>query len=374
MKRTLVLLLIFKSILVFSQDFETVDIDNNTYFVIPEKYDSENDGVYLSSWKFEKLTFQDGLYIAFYDDNKSILFKGQIVSGKENGKWIHYYKTGEIKSIHNYNLGIQNGKSIYYSMPSYKFRIKHPDSTYYYKSEEHFFKNGLEDGTMTMWGKDGIILRQGKYNNGIKEGTWKWFHLNGNISQISTYQNGFHIGNFKSWYENGTIEKNWFFKEFLTDNDFENHKKLKTYSFPLSLGLPINTWSEYYSNGKLKFQYSFNNHQKNGEEIEWDEFGKIKSIQKYQYGYSVQEISENCEICGTYYGKNSTITFFGNINYILSYGLHGETINGKWKKTNSIISLMEKDKNNFKKVFELKNGKIYYIKNTEFGSFEKVNF
>jgi len=349
--------LIFTSVNIFGQDFKKVKIHEKAYYIFPEKFDSENDNVYIIEWKYENVEFPNGWYIAFYEDNKTILFKGQIISDKEHGKWTHYYRTGEVKSIKNYKNGLSEGKTIYFNMPNYKSRIKNPESSYYYKSEEHLFENGLENGVMTMWNKEGLVLRQGLYKNGKKEGVWKWFHHNGNLEILTKYKNGFSVGKSTRWYENKTIESVKNYKDSLTTNEIANLTD-KFYSFS---GLGINTWKEYYPNGQLKYQYSFKDFEPFGDIKKWNDNGEIVSNQKYLYGFPVDEITtkKDCNICGRYYGQYSSIAFFSNGIFTLGYGRHGERFKGKWKLIDDKIILKNEDAENIDASFIFKGNKLY---------------
>ena len=69
--------------------------------------------------------------------------------------------------------------------------------------EELHFKNGIQDGPHISYYKSGEIKRKGTYKDGLMNGTWTMFSETGNKLYEVNYQKDTLTGNYKSWYPTG---------------------------------------------------------------------------------------------------------------------------------------------------------------------------
>ena len=113
---------------------------------------------------------EDGLVIKGYVFNNGILRYEGITdeSGKRQGLWKEYYRTGELKSEGNYI-------------------------------------NSNQEGVWKFYFENQKIEVEGRYKNGKKEGTWYWYYPNGMILQEENWLNGKLDGEFVEYNENGEI-------------------------------------------------------------------------------------------------------------------------------------------------------------------------
>lgn len=123
----------------------------------------KNGKVYLKS----DLTLYSGMVI---DDRDRYFY----TEGIPNGKWLTFYKNGNLKSIENWKDGKLNGKYIIY--------LK--DGT---KSLETFFTDGKDDGNYYLFNENGTPKVEGRFIKGKPAGHWKYFDRNGKLLKTAVY-------------------------------------------------------------------------------------------------------------------------------------------------------------------------------------------
>ena len=95
--------------------------------------------------------------------------EGYLSSGKWDGPYKSYYKTGQLE-------------------------------------QEGFYRKKQKEGLWKFFRRDGNIMTQGNYKNGRKDGLWKYYHLFGtNLQMLKSFKNGVKDGIFKSFYGNGNL-------------------------------------------------------------------------------------------------------------------------------------------------------------------------
>ena len=116
--------------------------------------------------------------------NDKILFEGEFLKGKKNGKWKEYDDYGNIISIEEYS----NGKKILKEKEIkegfvYQYNNKHQLE---YEGE---FLNGKRNGKGKEYSNNAIIF-EGEYLNGLKNGIGKEYYSNGKIKYNGEYYYG----------------------------------------------------------------------------------------------------------------------------------------------------------------------------------------
>ena len=198
----------------------------------------------------------------YYSNGKLAYIKEfKILKGKtpiQVGKYIEYYKNGNIKVQGNYKDGkregefktfLRNGKSagsifykdgkiikstltifmkenasfsiltdINYNLNSHKIvSSEFPNGlleTYF-----TFNKNGILDGENREYYEEGDIKSIFYFKNNVVDGTSISYYLNGNIQEKNTYKNGEENGEGILYYENGNIKEKYFMKNDKLDGE-----------------------------------------------------------------------------------------------------------------------------------------------------------
>ncbi len=149
-------------------------------------------------------TTKHGLFTQYYTNGKLAL-TGNYINGRKNGEWKEYRTTGQLQFIKNYTTDTLNGE--YMQFDETGFMI-----------EKSIYKDGKYHGNCLAW-----------YNKDKKK--YDWYYIN---NKTDTTKNSY------QWYENGNI-----YKQFVvTDEKHTNGKQ-------------IVRRSEFYSNGKIKYDYKF---------------------------------------------------------------------------------------------------------------------
>ncbi len=184
----------------------------------------------------------------YYDHD--ILIKVGLVDkqGREQGEWIIYYSTGEVKAKGVYKDGNRNGKWIYY------------------------YPNGKIE-------QEGFYDKNGKYT-----GTWKWYYSNGQLLRQEEFRRGLEDGFLEEYDENGIlITKGEFFdgeKEGEWIYELNDHKEIGKYR----IGQRNGEWIYYYPNGKVAFKGAFVDGAPEGKHKYYYDNGVLEKEEYYEYG------------------------------------------------------------------------------------------
>ena len=323
-----------------------------------------------------------------------LIFEGEYLNGRRNGKGKEYYTNGKLKFEGKYINGKKWDGKGYNLNGNMEFIIKDgigkniKEYSYYddILEFEGEYLNGRRNGKGKEYYKDGKLLFEGEYLNG-KKWDGNGYNINGNMEFIIKNGKGYikeydYKGRleYEGEYING--ERNGIGKEYDSDDD-----KLE-YEGNFFNGKRNGKGKEYYKNGKLLFEGEYLNGKKwngNGYNVN----GKIEfsikvgkgNIKEYD-NYNGRLIFEGEYLNGARNGKGKEYDFYRKLKFEGEY-LNGKR-NGKGKEyyTNGNLKfegeyLNEKKWNgngyniNGNKEFELKDGK-GNIKEYEF--FDKLVF
>ena len=307
-------------------------------YALYRKYDS-NGNLFIYSYAIDGKNIDRG----YYSDGKlAYIQELKIIKGQPpipNGKYIEYYKNGQIKVQGNNKDGkrdgefkafLRNGKSagsVFYkdgkiikstlvnSMRDNASFSLTTDINYNLNSNEiitdefpngllkQYFiynKNGLLDGESREYYEEGDIQSVSPFKNNIADGIFITYYQNGNIKVKNTYKNGNEEGEGLFYYENGQLEEKYFMKNGKLDgeaiNYFEDGKIRNKSIFKDGVLLE----EEIYKDNEIR-----KNTFKNGEIVQQDiysknkilkakkfllENGKMKIISYYENGNKQEEI------------------------------------------------------------------------------------
>ncbi len=118
-------------------------------------------------------------------------------------------------------------------------------------SEVHY-KNGINDGLLTVWFENGKIAKKWNYSKGNPEGTYAEYWENGQKEQEGTYRNGKLEGLLTMWWENGQKkEEGYYINDVLKGKKtwHENGQK-KSEGTHLNFNKLVGNYIEWYDNGQ----------------------------------------------------------------------------------------------------------------------------
>ena len=307
-------------------------------YALYRKYDS-NGNLFIYSYAIDGKNTDRGYYsdgkLAYIQELKIIIGQNPI----PNGKYIEYYKNGQVKVQGNNKEGkrdgefkafLRNGKSagsVFYkdgkiikstlvnSMKDNASFSLVTDKSYdlnLYEIITEEFKNkllkeylifkkdGLFNGEKREYYEEGEIKAITPFKNSLAEGTYISYYPNGNMEEKYTYVNGEENGKGFSYYENGKLEEKYFMKNGKLDgeaiNYFEDGKIRNKSIFKDGVLLE----EEIYKDNEIR-----KNTFKNGEIVQQDiysknkilkakkfllENGKMKIISYYENGNKQEEI------------------------------------------------------------------------------------
>ena len=253
-----------------------------------------------------------------------------------NGKYIEYYKNGQIKVQGSYKEGKRDGEfkaflrdgksagSVFYkdgkiikstlvnSMKDNASFSLVTDINYNLNSNEiitdeflngllkQYFiynKNGLLNGESREYYEEGDIKSISHFKNDIPDGVFISYYQNGNIENKYAYVNGQANGECFSYYENGKLEERYFLKNGEIDGEaFAYYPSGKLRGKEVQkLGKREGESIIYHENGNIKQKSTFKNDKREGDLFIYFPSGKLRQTEKYINGKIEGEVIEYYE-------------------------------------------------------------------------------
>ena len=304
-------------------------------YALYRKYDSDGN-LFIYSYAIDGKNIDRG----YYSDGKlAYIQELKIIKGQPpipNGKYIEYYKNGQIKVQGNNKDGkrdgefkafLRNGKSagsVFYkdgkiikstlvnSMKDSATFSLVTDINYNLNSNEiitdefpngllkQYFiynKNGLLDGESREYYEEGDIKSISHFKNHIPDGVFISYYPNGNMEEKYAYVNGQANGECFSYYENGKLEERYFLKNGEIDGEafaYYPSGKLEVKDF-FKDGKKEGESIFYHENGNIKQKSTFKNGKREGDLFIYFPSGKIRQTEKYINGKIEGEVIEYYE-------------------------------------------------------------------------------
>ena len=307
-------------------------------YALYRKYDS-NGNLFIYSYAIDGKNIDRG----YYSDGKlAYIQELKIIKGQPpipNGKYIEYYKNGQIKVQGNNKDGkrdgefkafLRNGKSagsVFYkdgkiikstlvnSMKDNASFSLVTDINYNLNSHEIvtdefpnqllkqyfiFNKNGLLDGESREYYEEGDIKSISPFKNNIPDGIFISYYQNGNIKEKHTYKNGNEEGEGLFYYENAKLEEKYFMKNGKLDGEatayFEDGKIRNKSIFKDGIKLEEETYKDdeirknTFKNAEIVQQDIYSKNKKLKAKKFFLENGKTKIISYYENGNKQEEV------------------------------------------------------------------------------------
>ena len=304
-------------------------------YALYRKYDS-NGNLFIYSYAIDGKNIDRG----YYSDGKlAYIQELKIIKGQPpipNGKYIEYYKNGQIKVQGNNKDGkrdgefkafLRNGKSagsVFYkdgkiikstlvnSMKDNASFSLTTDINYNLNSNEiitdefpngllkQYFiynKNRLLDGESREYYEEGDIKSISHFKNHIPDGVFISYYQNGNMEEKYAYVNGQANGECLSYYENGKLEERYFLKNGEIDGEafaYYPSGKLEVKDF-FKDGKKEGESIFYHENGNIKQKSTFKNGKREGDLFIYFPSGKLRQTEKYINGKIEGEVIEYYE-------------------------------------------------------------------------------
>ena len=304
-------------------------------YALYRKYDS-NGNLFIYSYAIDGKNIDRG----YYSDGKlAYIQELKIIKGQPpilNGKYIEYYKNGQIKVQGSYKEDkrdgefkafLRNGKSagsVFYKdgkiikstlvkamKDNASFSLV-TDINYNLNSHEIvtdefpnqllkqyfvFNKNGLLDGESREYYEEGDIKSISHFKNHIPDGVFISYYPNGNMEEKYAYVNGQANGECFSYYENGKLEERYFLKNGEIDGEafaYYPSGKLEVKDF-FKDGKKEGESIFYHENGNIKQKSTFKNGKREGDLFIYFPSGKLRQTEKYINGKIEGEVIEYYE-------------------------------------------------------------------------------
>ena len=236
------------------------------------------------AWKNDQ---RDGLWTK-YSNNGNTQKEGTYSNGKKDGVWTTWNDKGLIASKYLY----ENNKVI----DKWAFKYQ-----FYSNGNEKSLKstrNNKLDGNQTTWHQNGQMKSIGNYTAGKENGDFQEWYENGQMQSKVNYLNGNMDGAYSEWFDNGQMrqEGSYVDNEFYLTTRWNNEGDIlikdgngkwvgknaegrKLWAKEYQDGRLISDWEykyEYYDNGQIKKESSFQGGQEDGESTIFFENGKTR--------------------------------------------------------------------------------------------------
>jgi antitoxin component YwqK of YwqJK toxin-antitoxin module len=188
-----------------------------------------------------------------------------------------YWPDGKLKSVVHIRGGKYYGKAVFYNPTGdlqlecfYKENLLQGPLIRYYrynkKKEQQNFDKGNLDGLSTVWYEDGGKLSETTYMNGVLNGPYREYHPDNRIKVQGQYLRGFFSGK-------------WLYFDFSGD-------VIGVGQFTHGTG----TQRSFSPDGIVSHEVHFKDNLKDGEEIEYDQRGKVTFIKIFSRDSLIRSI------------------------------------------------------------------------------------
>lgn len=222
-------------------------------------------------------------YNKFYYENGKVSSEGTMRDGKPDGYWKTYHPNGKIKS---------EGNRLNWELDStWRFYTEQGKPTI-----EYSYKKGKKNGPKKTYTPDGYVESEENYVNDIKQGATNYFTKSGKVIKTVPFDAGKEQGTGYEYDTTGIIISITEYKAgFVKSNERINRRDAN--------GLRQGMWKEFYPLPpgekkvlKVKTEGRYLDDKKNGYFKEYNEFGNLVAITKYENGVLVKNPPELAKV------------------------------------------------------------------------------
>ncbi len=246
-------------------------------------------------------------YNVFYYPEGSKSSEGTLKDGKPDGYWKTYFPSGVLKSEGNRKNFLLDSVWIFYNDKAQKTEM----INYLY---------GKKNGYYSKFENDTLLSKE-MYLNDIQQGMSYYYYKSGKVYQEINYKDGSRQGDAKEYSEDGTLIAIY---EYRYGNIVDRERLNRLDDDGKKNGI----WKEFYSNGNVKSEVTYEHGVIDGYLKEYEENGKIIKSERYLKGELVvvssetDDAEEKVEIKTEYYtsGQKKSSGSFSEKN--IPVGIH----------------------------------------------------
>lgn len=215
-------------------------------------------------------------YNKFYYENGKLSSEGPMRDGKPDGYWKTYHQNGKIKS--------EGNRKSFELDSTWKFYNEQGKLTF-----EYTYRDGKKNGPLRTYNAEGWVETEDMFVNNMKQGTTKTFFKGGKVQKTIPFVEGREEGKGFEYDTSGTIIGITEYKAgFIKSSERLNRRDAN--------GLKQGTWKEFWPNGKVKTEAYYMADKKHGYYKEFNEFGNLVNITKWDNGVLVKNPPELAKI------------------------------------------------------------------------------
>ena len=236
---------------------------------------------YYPNWQikeepgFNDRGLYDGKWKSFYEDGKTKKTYRYSDNKKEN-IWLSYHQDGRKENYNFYNLDTL--------VTDYNFEYY---DNLQIKEEPGFNDRGLYDGKWEAFFENGVTWKTFYFADGLKDKVWTVYWDSTYVKQSEThYTNDQKNGHYLEWYVNEKAKVEGLYKEGKKDLLWMNWNEFGERRFEeWREGELFDTFEfEYYPNGQVKEEPSYENGVKHGDWVRYFSDGTIRGTSAYKEG------------------------------------------------------------------------------------------
>ena len=202
--------------------------------------------------------------VRYYHPNGRVSSEGRLVDGRPEGYWKSYYETGVLRS--------EGGRSG--SLLDSTWRFYGPNGAL--ESEIEYVADKRE-GPLRRYDSTGVLLSEELFSKDLREGMARYFHPNGQLHKEVPFKAGKEEGRGTEYAPDGRIVALLQYGAGLLRRRDEINRVDR-------MGLKQGPWKEFHPNGKIKWEGTFVDDQREGLFKEYDPLGNLKELVKYDAG------------------------------------------------------------------------------------------
>lgn len=208
----------------------------------------------------------------YYHPNGRVASEGALINGKPEGHWRNYYDTGVLRSEGARRELLLEGVWKFYDT---KGRLA---SSIAYMGDK-------KNGPALKYDSTGVLMVEEVFVDDLREGVAKYYHANGVLHKEVPFKAGKEEGRGYEYAEDGRIISLLHYGAGLL-------RKREDINRVDAMGLKQGPWKEFHANGKVKWEGTYVDGERQGLFKEYDARGSLKDMVKFDNGVKDEQASQ----------------------------------------------------------------------------------